>query len=99
MADTVAVFKISTGEEVIGRVGEQSDTQLVLSKPRTMIMVPGQQQGEIGLQLLPFLAANPDGDIAISLSQIVATTSAGEALERMYLQNTSPLDLSPAMPG
>lgn len=99
MADQIVVLKVSTGEEIVGRLAEKSDEQMMLEKVRSLVMVPGPNPGEVGVQLIPFMTSNVDGKLGISISHIVATSAAEDNLERMYLQQTSGIDLSTSMTG
>jgi len=99
MTDTVVLFKLSTGEEIVGQINEaEADAdQIVIVKPRTLMMVQGRSPQEMGMTLVPFLMGNQDGDIAVFRNHIVATSKPNADLEKGYLQNTTGLDLTSKM--
>jgi hypothetical protein len=50
--DTVTL-KLISGEEVVGRIGDSTDGQIVLTKPMTFIMGPQ------GLGMVPYMFSAP----------------------------------------
>ena len=52
----VKVLKLTTGEEVIARVGQEVDN-IILEKPMTMAPVPGQTPGQVGCAMVPWMMA------------------------------------------
>ncbi len=94
MAQQIVVFKLISGEEVIGRMGEKKDDRIFLEKPRAVAVTQGQQPGQMGIALVPFLASNPDGDIAILETHIMATAVPTPELENGYIQQTTGIALA-----
>lgn len=100
MSEKVVVVKLSTGEEVIARLGEEkSEDTIILVKPRGVAMVPGPQPGQMGMTLVPLLASNPDADVAVYKSHIVATAVPTSELQKGYIENTTGLAIASSVPG
>ena len=92
MSTEVISLKISTSEELIARVVERKDDSIVLDQPRAIGLTQGQD-GSVGMQLIPFMASNQDGEITVYNNHIVAETTPAKELEEGYLQQTSLIDL------
>lgn len=57
----IKCFKISSGEEIMGKVESDEGTQINLTDVATIVMVPSQSmQGQVGLALMPFLPYSDD---------------------------------------
>lgn len=92
MGTDVVALKVSTGEEILGRV-EYSDAQsLSLSKVR-VVMIQPMPDKQIGIQFMPFLASNPDATIPIYKNNIVSEVRPSADIEKIYLQQTTTIQL------
>ena len=88
----VKVLKLSTGEEVIARVGQEKD-YIVLEKPMTLAPVPGQTAGQMGFAMVPWMMAAKGDNIQLSLTHIVIETEAKSEIEKNYLASITGLSL------
>lgn len=88
-------LKLITGEEIIGRieVNDPSKDVIILEKVRT-IGVQQTGQGQMGIGLMPFAYSQHDGSIAIRRSAIMAEFTCDDRLEKVYLQQTSSIQLA-----
>lgn len=85
--DTVSV-KLISGEEVVGRIGEPANGEIVLTKPMTFIMGPQ------GLGMVPYMFSAPqDAKIKIKDNAVVAIVKTDEQVNKQYLQQTTGLTL------
>jgi len=85
--DTVTL-KLISGEEVVGRIGDPTDGQIVLTKPMTFIMGPQ------GLGMVPYVFSAPqDAKIKLKDSAVVAIVKTDEQINKQYLQQTTGLTL------
>lgn len=85
--DTVTL-KLISGEEVVGRIGDPTDGQIVLTKPMTFIMGPQ------GLGMVPYMFSAPqDAKIKLKDSAVVAIVKTDEQVNKQYLQQTTGLTL------
>lgn len=91
----IHVFKLTTGEELISRVTEETDDSYVLSKPRVVAISP-TQSGQMSVTLIPLLASAPDCEFTLSKSVVVGKPTDGinSELEKGYMEQTTGLDLS-----
>ena len=60
-----AVIKLNSGEEVLGKVVEDTDTHIILSRPRTLVMRQTPQGTEMGIAPLVQLA-DPNKNITFN---------------------------------
>jgi len=82
--DKVYTFKIANGDELIGKVIAQTDTEIVIHQPLTII--PGPQ----GIQLLPSLFTTELAvDVTINKNNIVMTAETREQVCDSYLESTT----------
>jgi hypothetical protein len=82
--DKVYTFKIANGDELIGKVIAQTDTEIVLHQPLTII--PGPQ----GIQLLPSLFTTELAvDVTINKNNIVMMAETREQVCDSYLESTT----------
>ena len=81
--DTVSL-KLSTGEEIVARLEEESGSHYQLHKP--MVLVAGQQ----GLGLAPFMfSVNPDSKFRINASVVTCILKTEKELASQYTQQTT----------
>ncbi len=91
----VITLKLSSGEEIISRVVKRDETTIILDRPNMIGMVPAGPDGQVGIQLLPWIASNQDSkEVKVSLAHIVAEIVPNDELEKGYLQRTSGIALS-----
>ena len=81
--DTVSL-KLTTGEEIVARLEEESGSHYQLHKP--MVLVAGQQ----GLGLAPFMfSVNPDSKFRINASVVTCILKTEKELASQYTQQTT----------
>ena len=96
----IKAFKLISGEELAGEVLAESATEFHLTKVRQLglvqIQVPGQSEPQLIPQFVPWLLSNPEGkDIRLYRTAISALPGElPDALEKLYIEQTSGLDLS-----
>ena len=98
----VKVIKLLSGEEIITRIISKDedkhihladDGHTILDRPRVIVAQP-QQDGSLGIGLIPYVAVDPEGTFKIKNSAIVGEAEkVREDLEKGYLQQTSGLQL------
>ena len=95
MANNVKILKLITGEEVIARVTEEKNVDLItLEKPMTLQMLPpNTSTGQVGFALVPWMKAAKNEKITISTEHIIAEDEASEQTEKNYLQLVTGLSL------
>jgi len=82
--DKVYTFKIANGDELIGKVIAQTDTEIVLHQPLTIITGPQ------GIQLLPSLFTTELAvDVTINKNNIVMMAETREQVCDSYLESTT----------
>ena len=82
--DKVYTFKIANGDELIGKVIAQTDTEIVIHQPLTIL--PGPQ----GIQLLPSLFTTELAvDVTINKNNIVMMAETREQVCDSYLESTT----------
>lgn len=93
MSQEVISLKLSTGEELIGRLESDDLDAFVLDRPSLIALAPNQD-GSIGIRLMPWLAGNQDASVIIYKTHVVAQVSPNKELAKGYLQETSGIQLA-----
>lgn len=92
MSSEVEVLKLTTGEEVIGRLGFKGDYYQV-TNPLVAVQVPSQS-GQVGLAFVPWIMAGNTDEVLIPFSQVIAKVSAKRQIADMYLEQVTGLSLA-----
>lgn len=84
----VATLKLTSSEEIIGRIVDFSDTYISIKKPMTFMMGPQ------GLGLVPFMFSAPE-DVIVQIpnSMIVCKTKTADIVSKQYVQQTTGLTI------
>lgn len=92
---TIKLYKLVTGDEVIGNEEQGSVTTLhiTLTRPRILAIVMGPT-GQPSIALRPFFVGSPAHEtVTFSRGQVIGEAPVQEALQDAYLQQTSGLIL------
>lgn len=82
--DSIYIFKLVTGEELIAKVVGKSDDAVEVSNPINMILTPQ------GLQMVPSLfSAEPGHTIQLNNSSWVMTADAREDVKNSWIEATT----------
>lgn len=85
--DTISL-KLSSGEEIVARLEEESKDYFTLKKP--MVLVAQQQ----GLGLAPFMfSVSPDSKFMMRTTSVSCVSKTQEDIGKQYLETTSGLKL------
>ena len=83
VGDTVS-FKLSSGEEIVARLDEESEKSYTLKKP--MVLVAQQQ----GLGLAPFMfSVSPDGKFVLQANSVSCVAKTETEIAKQYMSQTS----------
>jgi hypothetical protein len=81
--DCISV-KLSSGEEIIGRLEEESGDKLVVSKP---MMITATQEG---LGLAPFMfSVSANAKFVLSTANVLCAVKSEDEFAKQYLENTT----------
>ena len=81
--DTVS-FKLSSGEEIVARLEEETDIYYTLRKPMVLIAQPE------GLGLAPFMfSVSPDHKFNLRTSSVSCVSKTQEEISKQYTATTS----------
>jgi len=84
----VITLKLTSGEELVAKLTEETDAYYKLSKP----MVIGM--GQKGPGLMPYLfTVNPDKDIKLSKITVTVAEPTDESFAKQFLESTSGIQL------
>jgi len=88
----VITIKLVSGEEIVGKLLEQTDSFISLGKPTTVSLQPVSPQ-QMGLSFLPVLGSvDPDVTLHIPTSAIaVRPVKSNKSITSSYIQMTSGL--------
>ena len=79
----VTVFKMISGEEVMGKIIEEQDGFYMLKQPAS-IMMTDQGGGKVGVGIAPYMPYAKEKQIQINKLAIAAVGSAADELEAEY---------------
>ena len=80
----IKCLKLSSGEEVIGKLFDQNGVVIKLKDVASIVMMPGGGQGQVGLGLMPFLPYGEDKEIAFSKSFVMVEFEPGVDMLNNY---------------
>jgi hypothetical protein len=84
----VVSLKLTSGEEVVGRLEEEKGTSVTLSKP---MMITATQQG---LGLAPFMfSVSPTSKFVLNSNSVMCVTKTEKQFAAQYIENTTGLAL------
>lgn len=84
----VITLKLTSGEEIVAKLSEETDTHYKLSRP----MVIGQ--GPQGPGLMPYLfTVDPDRVIGLQKSTVTVAEGTDEMFAKQFLESTSGIKL------
>ena len=85
----VVTFKLTSGEELIGKLVEETDAHYKLS--RTMVIAMGQQ----GPGLMPYLfTVSPDRDIKLAKGTVTVVAATDKMFADQFIQTTTGIKLA-----
>ena len=80
----VVSLKLSSGEEMIATLVNETDKTVVVSKPRMLVA------GEKGMMLAPYMfTVNPDDKYTIRLNSVICVCKTEETTAKSYSSQTS----------
>ena len=93
--DDVVCIKLSSGDEVIGKVVENLKTAFTLSKPRQMILTSNPDNpGQAYIAFAPYMVGISDTEkVNIYSSQIVTIMKASNDASSNYIKSTTGIEI------
>ena len=87
VGDTLS-FKLSSGEEIVARLDEETDKSYTLIKPMVII---AQQQG---LGLAPFMfSVPPDGKFSLTATSVSCIAKTETGIAKQYIESNTGIAL------
>lgn len=84
----VITLKLTSGEEIVAKLSDETDTHYKLSRP----MVIGQ--GPQGPGLMPYLfTVHPDKDVKLLKTTVTVAEATDETFAKQFLESTSGIKL------
>ena len=84
----VVTFKLTSGEELVARLNEETATHYKLSKPMVIAMGPN------GPGLLPYLfTVSPDKTIGLSKNTVTVAVTSDKQFASQYMQSTTNIQM------
>ena len=84
----VVTLKLTSGEELVAKLSEETDAYYKLSRP--MVIGMGQQ----GPGLMPYLfTVHPDKDVKLSKLTVTVAEATDETFAKQFLETTSGIKL------
>lgn len=89
----VILFKLTNGDEVISTLVDETDTHILISKPRKL-SIQATGPGQMGVAMIPWFMGAPDETFDVDKNMICTRASVVPGdLERGYTSSTSVIDL------
>ena len=80
----IVSFKLSSGEEILGRLEDESDKVFTVHKP--MVLIMGQQ----GLGLAPYMfSVSPDAKFKIQAGSVSCVAKTQDEIAKQYTAQTT----------
>ena len=89
------LYKLISGEEIIGKVEKEDDSNVVLSTVRLMT-VQQHENGNPFVAMIPWMIGAPTSSIELSKSSIIGNLSGdvSSELEKGYIQQTTGIQMA-----
>lgn len=88
-AGEVVTLKLTSGEEIVAKLVEETETHYKLSRP--MVIGMGQQ----GPGLMPYLfTVNPNKEVNLLKSTVTVVEATDEVFAKQFLESTSGIQLA-----
>jgi methanogenic corrinoid protein MtbC1 len=85
----VVSMKLTTGEEIIGKMVEENAHGIKISKP--MVLSAGPQ----GIGMIPYMfTVSPEKDVTVNYGAIVSQSATDKQFADAYIQNTTGIKLA-----
>jgi hypothetical protein len=99
VTESIGLFKLTTGEEIIAEYNDDSNETFTLTAPRSVIPQRGKDGG-IVINIGPWFFSAPDESFIMSKSHVLAFTDTVEkGLRDAYFTNTSGLQIAQNLAG
>jgi hypothetical protein len=88
-AGEVVTFKLTSGEEVVAKLVEETETYYKLSRPMVLSMSPQ------GVGMMPYLfTVHPDTDVKLNKTTITMVEATDKSFADQFLQSTTGIKLA-----
>jgi len=104
MSSNITSIKLSSGEEIIGIIDEETlmeghqSEQATFILSRVFTIMPIQNENGIGFTFIPFMMSNPSGKIAVYAHSMVAAAEPSKTMQDKYLEITSGIKIAKDVP-
>lgn len=72
MNSKIKCIRLPAGEEIIGELVEETETNLVINKPASVLLVPGQSgASQFSIGLIPWLPYSDDDSFSIARDKVL----------------------------
>ena len=89
----IKILHLINGEKIIGRVEEESDTEIIISKPYLLLMQQNPVNPEsIGIGLIKWILT--DEAIVINKSAVIVIYNPSENIKKYYYEVSSDITIS-----
>lgn len=88
-AGEVVTIKLTSGEELVAKLQEETTTHYKLSRPLVLSMGPK------GIGMVPYLfTVSPDKDISLNKATVTVISASDKEFANQYLQGTTGITLA-----
>ena len=86
-SNDIKLVRLSTGEEVVGRIKETEDTVAITDG---ILLVPA---GEGKMGMIPFVPYGDGGDVVVNRNHVMFITNPGDQLKAQIVKMTSGIEI------
>lgn len=99
--DDIIAIKIATGEELIAKLVEMSESSVTISRPLVLQIAVDPKTNQLGLQMIPtfMLAATTDSRLVLDRRHVICVSKAADDAKNGYIRNTTNLVVAGQQPG
>ena len=88
-AGEVVTIKLTSGEELVAKLVEETNTHYKLARPLVLSMGPK------GIGMVPYLfTVHPDKDVSLNKSTVTVVAASDKEFANQYLQGTTGITLA-----
>jgi len=91
----IKTLKMTSGEEVIGRVEHDEDGETYISSP-LVIQIMQLPQGGFGLGLIPWVHSSKTQRVQLNFAQVMAQVDPDKDIQDEYISQTSGIKIASA---
>lgn len=87
MSENIFAIRLLTGEEIIGKIEQESPEEYIVEAPVQLLQIP-QENGSVGMGLAPYMQHCENAAVALRKSAISVMAAPKDTLKQKYCEMT-----------